>query len=149
MLTLSPFPLPEFAPAIRGLNVTMATSGSIQLQWELAFDSAEPSNYTISYSFRELSGTSPIESTDTITVPHNDTRDLSNDQIFIYNVPNLLPFTEYNFSVVATYGADISSSAVNTTGQTVEGGENQPSLTNALWNVTCVTVLPNSKQYLC
>ena len=144
VVTLNLFTPPVFAPAVRNLTVNMASSRSILLQWVLAFDSVEPTDYTISYSFRELSGTSPDESTGML---HSDiTPDSTNDPILTYNVSDLLPFTEYNFSVVAIYGADNSSSAVNTRGQTDEGGENQPSLTNALRNVTCVTILPNNKQ---
>ena len=92
---------------------------SIQISWSLPFPEAPPDNYMITYNYTEVEGREPRQGSNSAEVSHDSL--LATGSVFIYNITQLLPYTDYNIGVVAVY-TNVGSESIVTNRRTEEGG---------------------------
>ena len=107
---------PVFAPPPIGFNVTTVTATSVSLQWSAQFAAVIlPERFVLSYSGIQLSGLQVTIAAVNVTV------DSTAVASYALGVSDLLPYTEYSFSLVAIYGDD-TSTAETLTSITLQDG---------------------------
>ena len=105
-----------FAPPPIDFNVTTVTATSVSLQWSAQFAAVIlPERFVLSYSGVQFSGPQVTIAAVNVTV------DSTAVASYALGVSDLLPFTEYSFSLVAMYGDD-TSTAETLTSTTLQDG---------------------------
>ena len=121
-----PLPHTDFAPAVEDFKLVPLTTmlqPAVTLAWNDSFPEASPFRYQLTYNGTKLSGVSQDINT-TLTLSNDDVTAMTWDNL--YNVTELLFYTEYTFTLVADYnltGQVFQSIGVVESLTTREGGK--------------------------
>ena len=111
-----------YDPSLMSLNFVNSTNTSILLSWQLLFPLAEPDVYNIEYNYTQLTGASRVSNITSVQINGDSEAITSMNNIFYYELVDLIPYTNYDVSVSVTYGT-ITSSASSVTATTQQGGK--------------------------
>ena len=114
----------DFAPSPRLFSAAQPTSTSLNLSWTILYPEVTPNKYCLNHTLIKLSGAPATTTNGTVDIYHNDTGlVVTNGNEYSYVLGDLLPYTEYTFSLVSAYGATVKSDEVTASANTSESSK--------------------------